>query len=344
MFGPPAAVDVDATGQVVVAGDAPRRSIYLQVLRTKPVSFLTTFDAPVMETNCDRRVLSTVATQSLMMMNSQPVLKQAAALADRLGRTTPLGYPTPAAGGFSTGGGQWQLGTGRLDVVSGRVERFEPLGDWNGSAFTGAGRTLDPAAAYVSINRQGGSPGDLAHSVVRRWTAPADGKLSIDGRLKRPSKEGDGLQASVSSGRTGLAGQWLARGGEVPTKLAAVVEVKRGDTIDFVVDCRESSQADAFEWPVDLRLADAGGNELGHWNSALDFAGPTTPSVAAQVAYAWQLAFQRPITAEEFSLVMPFLSTRVADLCRSLDADPVRQAMADLAQQLFCANEFLYVD
>ncbi len=111
------------------------------------------------------------------------------------------------------------------------------------------------------------------------------------------------MQASVSSGRAGLAGQWPARGGEVPTKLAAAVEVKQGDTIDFVVDCRESSQADAFEWPVDLRLADAGGNELGHWNSAADFAGPTTPSLAAQVAYAWQLAFQRPITAEEFSLV-----------------------------------------
>ena len=70
---PPVPIEDDATGQVVVKGDLPRRSIYLQVQRTKPVSFLTAFDAPVMETNCDRRLSSTVATQSLMMMNSEVV-------------------------------------------------------------------------------------------------------------------------------------------------------------------------------------------------------------------------------------------------------------------------------
>ena len=53
---------------------------------------------------------------------------------------------------------------------------------------------------------------------------------------------------------------------------------------------------------------------------------------------------QRPITAEEFSLVMPFLKQRSSDLCHGLNPDPLRQTMADLTQQLFCANEFLYVD
>ena len=97
LFGPPVPVEDDATGQVVVKSDLPRRSIYLQVLRTKPVSFLTAFDAPVMETNCDRRLSSTVATQSLMMMNSEVVLKRSAALADRLATKTPLDFPAPEA-------------------------------------------------------------------------------------------------------------------------------------------------------------------------------------------------------------------------------------------------------
>jgi len=39
------------------------------------------FDAPVMVTNCDRRQSSTVATQSLMLMNGEFVLAQAAHLA-----------------------------------------------------------------------------------------------------------------------------------------------------------------------------------------------------------------------------------------------------------------------
>ena len=67
-------------------------------------------------------------------------------------------------------------------------------------------------------------------------------------------------------------------------------------------------------------------SQLGDWNSAVDFAGPTTPSLAAQVAYAWQLAFGRPITAEEFSLVKPFLQQRIDDLGRGFHADPARRS------------------
>jgi hypothetical protein len=45
---------------------------------------LHAFDAPVMEVNCERRQSSTVPTQSLMLMNSQFVLDQAARFARRL--------------------------------------------------------------------------------------------------------------------------------------------------------------------------------------------------------------------------------------------------------------------
>ena len=45
---------------------------------------LHAFDAPVMEVNCERRQPSTVPTQSLMLMNSQFILDQAARFATRL--------------------------------------------------------------------------------------------------------------------------------------------------------------------------------------------------------------------------------------------------------------------
>src|SRR5438876_12426374 len=45
---------------------------------------LHAFDAPVMEVNCERRQSSTVATQSLMLMNSQFIIDQAARFAQRL--------------------------------------------------------------------------------------------------------------------------------------------------------------------------------------------------------------------------------------------------------------------
>jgi hypothetical protein len=103
MFGPPVPVRPDVHGQIVVGvdktegdnkmpvevslnGEEFRRSIYIQVRRSRPLAMLHAFDAPVMEVNCDRRQASTVPTQSLMLMNSQFILDQAARFASRLQR------------------------------------------------------------------------------------------------------------------------------------------------------------------------------------------------------------------------------------------------------------------
>ena len=79
----------DTVGLVNPANDSPRRSLYLQVRRTHPVSLLAAFDAPVMTVNCDRRVPSTTAMQSLMLMNSDFVLNQATTIAKKLQAGTP---------------------------------------------------------------------------------------------------------------------------------------------------------------------------------------------------------------------------------------------------------------
>jgi hypothetical protein len=103
MFGPPVPVREDLVGQVVVGidkkqgdnkmpvdvpmgGEEFRRSVYIQVRRSRPVGFLNVFDAPAMELNCERRQYSTVPTQALMLMNSDFILQQAARFADRLRR------------------------------------------------------------------------------------------------------------------------------------------------------------------------------------------------------------------------------------------------------------------
>jgi hypothetical protein len=48
------------------------------------VALLKSFDAPVMQVNCECRPTSTVATQALMLMNSQFILKHAGQLAERI--------------------------------------------------------------------------------------------------------------------------------------------------------------------------------------------------------------------------------------------------------------------
>jgi hypothetical protein len=83
-FGQPVALVEDFVGQVNVPDDKPRRSVYLQVRRSKPLAFLAAFDTPVGELNCDRRITSTGAPQALMLMNSEFILKQAGHLARRV--------------------------------------------------------------------------------------------------------------------------------------------------------------------------------------------------------------------------------------------------------------------
>jgi len=96
-FGPPVPLAEDAVGQVAAQGDSARRSIYLQVRRSRPVSFLVAFDAPVVTLNCERRQATTSAPQALMLMNSDFTLTQARHFAERVRKEAPAGPPERVA-------------------------------------------------------------------------------------------------------------------------------------------------------------------------------------------------------------------------------------------------------
>jgi hypothetical protein len=85
--GPFVPTKTDKQGQVIVdekQSGAFRRSIYLQQRRTAPVSFLSTFDGPAHNPVCVQRVSSTVALQSLSLLNSEFVHLRARAFARRV--------------------------------------------------------------------------------------------------------------------------------------------------------------------------------------------------------------------------------------------------------------------
>jgi cytochrome c553 len=103
-YGPPSAIARDPAGRIVVGIDKGtitsfkvepggeqdfRRSLYVQVTRSKPVTVLETFDAPVMVPHCEKRNQTTVAPQSLLLMNDTFVLENARRLADRLHAAAP---------------------------------------------------------------------------------------------------------------------------------------------------------------------------------------------------------------------------------------------------------------
>lgn len=346
-FGPPIPVSEDAVGQVITPDDRPRRSIYLQVRRTQPVAFLATFDAPTGELSCDKRISSTAAPQALMLMNSDFVLHQAGHFAQRLRTETSADYARSQAADliaqYARPADTWQYGFGFYDAAAKRLAGFTPLPHWTGSAWQGGAKLPDPQRGWVIVHAHGGHAGnDPQHASVRRWTAPAAGTLTITGKLKHPSPNGDGVRGRIVSSRSGLLGEWAVKTQEMATDIKTV-EVKAGDTLDFAVDCRGDVNSDSFEWPVQLTIT---GSTPGTWHSAADFHGPGTVRAALpqQIAQAWQLAYQRPATRAELELACRFVQQQIQQLRASGHADAELAALTNLCQQLLSSNEFLYVD
>ncbi len=99
-FGPPVPVMSDIVGRWVLGienlnagrpgevlpmhGEDLRRSVYVQVRRSRPLAVLDTFDWPRMAPNCDCRHSSTVTPQSLMLMNSDFILQESQRFAARV--------------------------------------------------------------------------------------------------------------------------------------------------------------------------------------------------------------------------------------------------------------------
>jgi hypothetical protein len=353
LFGAPVAIKEDETGQVIVDGPQKRRSLYIKVRRSQPVAMLQTFDAPVMEINCERRPVSTVATQSLMLMNGEFTLDQAAKLAERaaanpqpvdpeLIKSLPELPPPPAD--------VWAFGYGRYDAETKMTSGFTPLGHWTGSEWQGGEKRPDPAIGWVILNKAGGHPGK-DYAAIRRWIAPQAGTLMIAGILSHGSENGDGVRGRIVSSRSGPAGEWQIHHGNTPTSVAQI-EVQAGDTVDFITDCVAHETSDSFSWPVTLTLKTPDG-ETAKFSSNDDFHGPqpdeTYAELPGQIAAAWELAYLRPPTGEELRLAMQFAARQLAELHENDHGTPPgvtagRQVLINLCQVLLNSNEFLYID
>ena len=99
--------------------DSYRRSIYTQIRRSMPLGVLEPFDPATLSPNCDRRPSSTVATQSLLMMNNGIVIQLSENFARRVQREVGddsalqiahawrLAFGTPATPDQLTNGVDW---------------------------------------------------------------------------------------------------------------------------------------------------------------------------------------------------------------------------------------------
>src|SRR5206468_8515613 len=111
------------------------------------------------------------------------------------------------------------------------------------------------------------------------------------------------VRSCVVSSRLGLVGDWTVRHDKQSTTVEKV-EVKQGDTIDFVVDCRGGPDSDSFSWAPKIQLAspnsDTSAALTTSWDAKEDFSGPKE---ATKPLNAWEKIAQVLLLSNELMFV-----------------------------------------
>jgi hypothetical protein len=282
-----------------------RRSVYGLVDRLNLPSVYRVFDFPSPDAHSPRRAGTITAPQALFLMNSPFVQERAQRLAarslpkeaeDRVAELYRLVFgraprPQEVAWGIdfvrsqpeppAPDPGPWRYGTGEVDDREGRLKEFRPLPYFTESVWHGGPTNLlislsfqlrDVNNGWPTLSAEGGHPGaDRKAAVVRRWIAPSDGRVQIEGK---PPASG----ASVVSSRGGM-------------------DVRAGDTLDFIVDGRKVQGEDPFVWAPRIRLTEPSG-AVRTWDAARDFAGPPPAALGP-----WDRLAQVLLVSNEFLFV-----------------------------------------
>ncbi len=319
-------LDVNEVGgrpvELFEAPFATRRTIYGFIDRQNLPGTFRSFDFASPDASTPKRFVTTVPQQALFLMNSPFIIEQAIASAHLDGSTdaaqhlqslhrqilgrsaTPhqvdLGLkflqaqaklPPPADT-------PWIYGYGKFDVSAGKIVEFQPLTHWTGSAWQMSPSLPDPKFAYLNLTSEGGHPGNPSFPcVIRRWVAPCDGVINIDGRVQQPSKEGDGICARVVSSSAGELGTWVVHGSSIQARLRNV-PVKAGEAIDFVLDPIANHNSNGFSWAPKLVLVapTAGEGVASSWDAKTDFRGPGPAAIDPWEAYAQVLLLTNEFT------------------------------------------------
>ena len=76
------------------------------------------------------------------------------------------------------------------------------------------------------------------------------------------------------------------------------IELKKGDTLDFIVDYRDGLNSDMFKWAPVIKATES---EPSEWSAKKDFAGPPPPP--PQPLDAWEQYAQVLLLSNEFLFV-----------------------------------------
>ncbi|NNE91645.1 MAG: DUF1553 domain-containing protein [Verrucomicrobiales bacterium] len=296
-----------------------RRTVYAFIDRQNLDPTFRNFDFSNPAETTGKRPSTTIPMQTLFALNSgfvQAQGKNLAALAkdseDKIGalhravfaaepdskhRTMAESFLTSYESDFSRRGKtqtvtEWSYGWGKIDPEKGEVE-FKPFTHWTGDTWqiTKEYPIKNDPRSYLRIGKNGaGHAGyDKNHALIYRWTAPRDLTVNLVGKLERPNtSKGDGVHGTIlASGQGVILKRNLTPDRKAVDLNRAGVSVKKGDTIDFIVDSgpKGDSAFDSINWKPEIRNAAKPGER---WNAAAQFSGPAEFATAIE-AYAQAL-------------------------------------------------------
>jgi hypothetical protein len=302
-----------------------RRALYGLIDRQFLPSTLRVFDFANPDLHIPQRSDTTVPQQALFFMNHQLLIGQSQALAARLPaqaspearvqqfyqavyQRAPTAEQQAAAVALVRAAEQdvtamvsplaldWQYGYAPYDEQKQRTGEFRKLPHFNGHAWQGGAAWPDAKLGWVQLTASGGHAGnDRAHGAVRRWTAPRDMTVDIRSQLVHDTAQGDGVRGFLVSSRHGLLKSAQVHNTKAEFA-AASLEMKAGDTLDFVVDIDANLNSDQFTWEATIAIT--GDSQASPWNSVRDFQGQGAAHLTP-----WEQLAQVLLSANEFLFI-----------------------------------------
>jgi len=279
----------------LLKGFNARRSIYGFINRMDVPGVLRNFDFPEPISTSSQRIATTVPTQALYFLNHQfvrecgekvlqrqDVVSQPddRARVDRIYKILLARKPTETETNLgleyvhrksTSTTSHWSFGYGSVDDTKKRVLSFAKFPHWTGERWQGGARLPDGKLGWLFMTADGGHPASsYDRCCIRRWRSPFDGVVTVSGEFSHEVDMGNGVRGRIVSSRKGVVGEWKVHNSKLATKVASL-EVKRGDTIDWVVDFQDNIVHDEHFWKVMVTRTD--GSEAKKFDSIAEFYG-----------------------------------------------------------------------
>ncbi len=309
-----------ASADIAADPNSARRTVYARIDRQNLPGVYRTFDVPNPDTHAPLRFQTTVPQQALFQMNSPFLMNRAVDVAEqvrdlaassdlspairemfqRTVQREPKLHEATAAAQFirQVQNGQqqagavagWSYGYGHFDPASNQLKSFREMPFVGEGRWSGGAKLPDEKIGWASLNKEGGHPGNPDHAAIRRWTADSDCRVMVVCSASHESEQGDGVRILIVVNSKSVAAEAIAEHGAA-TATAKAIELKAGDTLDFVANCRNDESHDSFKSRI-IVTQSVDGKVARVWKSADDFRdqkGESRLDAWAQLAQALML-------------------------------------------------------